>query len=85
MDRFPLNVRIQSKEAVKLAQLLMDWDIVTSVSFPNPDRQTILVKTNSPGRFYPEFQGLVRKNKVPIQGVDSPDDNLDAIFKYLVG
>lgn len=85
MDRFPLNIRIQSKEAVKLAQLLMEWDIVTSVSFPNTDRQTILVKTNSPARFYPEFQGLVRKSNVAISGVDSPDDNLDAIFKYLVG
>jgi ABC-2 type transport system ATP-binding protein len=85
MDRYPLNIRVQSSEAVHLAKMLMEWDIVTSVSFPAQDRRTILVKTTSPARFYPEFQELVRKNKVPIAGVDSPDDNLDAIFKYLVG
>jgi hypothetical protein len=44
----------------------------------------VLVKTSSPADFFPSFQRMVIEGKLDISSIDSPDDNLDAIFKYLV-
>ncbi|MGA1821073.1 MAG: ABC transporter ATP-binding protein [Thermoplasmatota archaeon] len=83
MDRFPLTVRVRTKESPALSRLLIGMEIVSSVSYGD-DRNTLLARTSDPGRFYPDFQRIIHEEGLKIDEIDSPDDNLDAIFKYLV-
>ena len=45
---------------------------------------TILVETNSPDRFYSRLSSLALSADSPIEEVYSEDDNLEAVFRYLV-
>ena len=84
MDRFPLNVRIKAKDPRKVSQLLSDSDLVLSIQFSREQDDTLIIKTSRPDLFYTEFQKLVVTKKLDIHSIDSPDDSLDAIFRYLV-
>jgi ABC-2 type transport system ATP-binding protein len=84
MDRFPLTIRIKTHLRNKMAKILFDVPSVTSISFGD-DEDELLVRSRSPMVFYPEFQRSVVSNGLDVHSIDSPDDSLDAIFKYLVG
>ena len=43
-----------------------------------------MVETRSPDRFYGRLPGLALEADTPIEEVYSDDDNLEAVFKYLV-
>ncbi len=83
MDRFPLTVRVRTPERSRLAKFSMDVSGVKAVSFGD-DAEEVLVRTSDPQLFFDNLQDIVIQNKIPVRSVDSPDDNLDAIFKYLV-
>lgn len=83
MDRFPLTIRIKTGKRKKLANLLMGKEGIISISYEG-GRDTLLVRTRDSGAYYPMFQELIIKSDIEIEEIDSPDDNLDAIFKYLV-
>lgn len=83
MDRFPLTVRIITDNRKRMAKVLLDIDVVRSISLGD-DNEELLVKTSAPAEFFPDLQRAVVQNKLKIRSIDSPDDNLDAIFKYLV-
>jgi len=83
MDRYPLTIRIKTDDRKKMGKLLMDLDNVRSVSF-GEEKQDLLVRSSSPGDFYPELQKIIVNHDLTLSSIDSPDDNLDAIFRYLV-
>ncbi len=85
MDKFPLNVRIRTPDPRGLARHLTDLTEVTSLSFKKEEPDMIMVMTSDPSAFYDHFQELVIGNRIRISSIDSPDDSLDAIFRYLVG
>src|SRR5256712_4389946 len=55
------------------------------VSFEFPATDTLLVRTRKPDAFYRELPQIVSDTKLEVQGLESPDDSLDAVFRYLVG
>ena len=83
MDKYPLTIRIMTTDRTRMAKSSLDLPAVTSVSMGENDME-LLVKTSSPVRFFPGFQRMVVQKGIEISSIDSPDDNLDAIFKYLV-
>jgi ABC-2 type transport system ATP-binding protein len=83
MDRFPLTVRIRTPNRGDLSKLSLDIKGVRSVSFGD-DNEELLVRTSDPMNFFERFQRIILETGIKISSVDSPDDNLDAIFKYLV-
>lgn len=85
MDKYPLNIRIKTDKPRVLARELTEHPEVLSVSFSDEKIDTVIIKTSRPNNFYPMFQELVVSKKIKIRSIDSPDDSLDAIFKYLVG
>jgi ABC-2 type transport system ATP-binding protein len=85
MDKFPLNIRIRTDSPRRLAKLLSDNEFVISVYFPPDKKDTVIIMTSRPDMFYPDFQQLVINKSLTIYSIDSPDDSLDAVFKYLVG
>ncbi len=83
MDRFPLTVRIRSRERRIIGKMVMDIPGVKSISF-GEDLEELLVRTGHPPTFFSRFQDIVIEKGLALSSIDSPDDNLDAIFRYLV-
>src|SRR5437867_13359167 len=58
-------------------------DHVVSFEFPSADM--LLVRTRKPDAFYRALPQIVADTKLEVQGLESPDDSPDAVFRYLVG
>lgn len=82
LDRYPRTVRIASPEARAIGKLLWDWETVLSVQ---AEEGAVLVKTRKPQEFFTQLQNLLVEQRLPFTAVTSPDDNIEAIFRYLVG
>ncbi len=83
IDGHPHAVRITTPRPRDLAQAVAGMDHVVSVEFPEPD--VLLVRTRKPDVFYKDLPGLVIDHHVDVRGLESPDDSLEAVFRYLVG
>ncbi len=83
IDEHPHAVRIATTQPRELAQALAGMDHVVSVEFPAAD--TLLVRTRKPDAFYRELPGIVVDGTLDVHGLESPDDSLEAVFRYLVG
>ncbi len=83
LDRFPLTVRVVCDDRKRLASILSGMENVISISYEQ-GVDTLLVRTGDPNMFYEGFQQIVMKGEIKVRSIDSPDDNLNAIFKYLV-
>ena len=83
IDAHPHAVKIATSQPRDLAQALAAMDHVVSVEFP--DAGTLLVRTRKPDMFYKELPEIVVDRALDVHGLESPDDSLDAVFRYLVG
>lgn len=83
IDEHPHAVRLMTAQPRDLAQALAGMDHVVSVEFPAAD--TLLVRTRRPDAFYRELPGIIVDRKLDVRGLESPDDSLEAVFRYLVG
>ncbi len=83
IDEHPHAVRIATSQPRDLAQALAGMDHVVSVEFPAAD--VLLVRTRKPDLFYKELPDVVVDRKLDVHGLESPDDSLEAVFRYLVG
>ncbi len=83
IDKHPHRIRIVSPEARRLAVKLIEMPGVLSLEFPlGPD--TIEVECATPDLFYDRINQIAREDAIPIQSIQSPDNNLEAVFRYLV-
>jgi ABC-2 type transport system ATP-binding protein len=84
IDKHPHNIWVETRDPRKLASLLVDVDFVTSVRII-PEPAGLYVETPQPEEFYLEFPKILVKENITISHMGSTDDNLDAVFRYLVG
>ena len=82
IDQHPHTVQLLSPDARLLGKELIKQDIVVSIDIP--DAQHLLIKTPSPERFYQILPKVIVDNDFTVDELFSPDDNLQAVFKYLV-
>jgi ABC-2 type transport system ATP-binding protein len=82
LERYPRTVRIATPSARELGAALWNWDTVLSVQ---ADEGALLVRTQKPKEFFPQLQQFLLAKDVPFTSVTSPDDNVEAVFRYLVG
>ncbi|MEE9592752.1 MAG: ABC transporter ATP-binding protein [Thermoplasmata archaeon] len=82
IDEHPHTVRMQTPRPRELAAELAGQDHVAEIGF---DGDMLTVRTRDPERFYTDLPGIVVGAGIPIQAMESPDDNLEAVFRYLVG
>lgn len=66
-----------------LAARLVTWEDVDGVKVL-PQDSALLVETRQPDAFYSRLPALALQEGVAIREVYSEDDNLEAVFKYLV-
>ncbi len=81
IDEHPHTVKVVTPRPRELAAQLAGQDHVAEIGF---DGQTLTIRTRDPERFYTDLPGIVVGAGIPIQAMESPDDNLEAVFRYLV-
>lgn len=82
LDRFPLTVRIKTPNPRVLARILTMNHEISQIIFQ--DKDELRVRTTDPNRFFDRLQSLLVKKDLKLESIDSPDDNLNAVFEYLV-
>ncbi|MCA1813787.1 MAG: ABC transporter ATP-binding protein [Halobacteriales archaeon] len=82
LERYPRTVRIATPDARKLGALLWDWPTVLSLK---AEEGAVVVQTAKPQEFFAALQELLVKESIVFSSVTSPDDNVEAVFRYLVG
>lgn len=82
IDEHPHTVIVRTADPRGLAHHLMTQDDVLSVTF---EEGAVKVQTAKPDAFYTRLTALAAAGQAgAIDEITSPDDNLQAVFKYLV-
>lgn len=83
IDKHPHNIWIRCSAPRKLAEALVGFPDVESVRF-HPEGTGLTVESRKPDDFYRRLPGLMLDHGVDLEEITSPDDNLQAVFQYLV-
>ncbi len=83
IDKHPHQIVLVCDEFRRLAARVFAWDDVESVSILRDDKG-VMVETRTPDAFYNRLPELSLEDGMAIREVYSDDDNLEAVFKYLV-
>jgi ABC-2 type transport system ATP-binding protein len=82
IDEHPHSVSIRAAHPRELAREILAEDGIISLRF---DAERLIVETAKPDAFYTRLTELAASGAAgAIDEVTSPDDNLQAVFKYLV-
>jgi ABC-2 type transport system ATP-binding protein len=80
IDEHPHRIRVICDRPRELAARLATHESVRSVTMEN---ETLTVETPQSDRCYPEVSRAALELKVKVSEITSPDDNLEAVFRYL--
>jgi ABC-2 type transport system ATP-binding protein len=83
IDTHPLQVTIQCDEIDILMARLVEFEDVQSVQFDRA-RGRLTVETNRPDEFHRRLPDIILENGIHVGSLWSPDENLEAVFDYLV-
>ena len=84
IDNHPHRILIQSTQPRELASALITWPHVLNVQLDKTDQGWLEVQVDSPAEFYALLQQMVIEKGFLVDEVSSPDNNLEAVFNYLV-
>jgi ABC-2 type transport system ATP-binding protein len=83
IDEYPHNVIIHTERARELAAYLLEFEDVVDINID--DKQNYLkVQSKEPDKFYQNLVTTIVEKGFEVTYIDSPDDNLQSVFKYLV-
>lgn len=82
IDKYPHRIRIESPEVRRVAVHVLALPYILSVEF-TPDG-AIEFECRDPEKFYDEFPRMCLDEGLPVTSFSSPDNNLEAVFRYLV-
>jgi ABC-2 type transport system ATP-binding protein len=80
LDRHPHSVRLRTPRPRDLASLLAREPEVVEVRFEDG---TLWVRTPEPDVFYAKLPRLALEAGLPLEEIHSPDEGLEAVFRYL--
>jgi ABC-2 type transport system ATP-binding protein len=83
IDRYPHRIVLVSDDYRALAAKLVRWDDVEGVKVLRREG-AVLIETRRPDAFYARLPALSLEDGTALREVYSEDDNLEAVFKYLV-
>jgi ABC-2 type transport system ATP-binding protein len=84
IDRHPHRIRIEMDGARAFAQDLLGLPSVLSLSFDRQKPDRMEVETAAPDDFYSQIAQIVLDKGLEFRTFTSPDNNLEAVFNYLV-
>jgi ABC-2 type transport system ATP-binding protein len=83
IDKHPHHIVLVCDEYRKLAGRVLAWEDVEGVKVLASENG-LMVETRAPDAFYSRLPALSLEDGLAIKAVYSDDDNLEAVFKYLV-
>jgi ABC-2 type transport system ATP-binding protein len=83
IDKYPHHIVLICEDYRRLAARLLAWEDVEGVKVMAKE-SGVMVETRSPDAFYRRLPELSLEDVTVIREVYSDDDNLEAVFKYLV-
>jgi len=83
IDKYPHKIVLVCDNYRALAARLVGWEDVEAVKLLAKE-QGVMAETRSPDEFYRRLPALSLEDGMAIREVYSEDDNLEAVFKYLV-
>jgi ABC-2 type transport system ATP-binding protein len=84
MQEHPMQILIRCNDPSKLASYVFAQDHVVEARLHN-DRGGLFVKTKDADRFYLLLNQVVADGDVTIESVAPVDDDLNAVYQYLIG
>ena len=84
MSNHPHNIVLEGKGMVDLAKVLISRPYTVSVEM-RAERKGLIVRVTDPETFFDSLADLVRESGCDLDSMQSLDDDLEAVFKYLVG
>ena len=83
IDRYPHRIKISTDQPREVASRLVTLPFVLSAEIA-ADGESVEIQTREPDKFYDKIPGLALDENLRIFGFDSPDNNLESVFRYLV-
>ena len=84
IDKHPHRIIVESDKLEELAKRFVTMDSVVSVEFSD-DRTNLVAQVSRPDEFFNSMPGLVEELGCHVSKMYSLDDNLESVFRYLVG
>ncbi|MCP5105480.1 MAG: ABC transporter ATP-binding protein [bacterium] len=84
IDKHPHQVSVKCNKPRFLAEKMVAGDFVLNVNI-NDEENKIVVETNNRDSFFDSLTGIIVENGLEVEEMTSPDDNLQAVFDYLIG
>ena len=84
IDKHPHQVSLQCDKLRLTAEKLIRHDFVLKVHL-NDNENRIVVETNNRENFFDSLMEIIAENGLEVEEMTSPDDNLQAVFDYLIG
>ena len=84
MSDHPHNIVLEGRGLVPLAQTLLTKPYTSSIEL-RPDRMGMYVRVDRPDEFFDSLPELVAGTGCELERVESLDDDLESVFRYLVG
>ena len=83
LDKHPHRILLTCKEPRELARKFIAEDPVYGVRFPNEGQ--LEIQTNNLSAAHNILPRVISESGVPVEAIDNPDDNLEALLGYLIG
>ncbi|BBO23282.1 ABC type multidrug transporter, ATP-binding protein [Candidatus Nitrosymbiomonas proteolyticus] len=84
IDKHPHRVRIRSTAARQVAEHIVALPYVISVHL-EPGGDALELQTREVDQFFQFLPTLALDKGLPLHAIESPDNNLESVFRYLVG
>ncbi len=83
IDRYPHRIKIKSPQVRRLSSLVAQLDYVISVRVDEA-LEELTIETKQPDQFYERMAEFCLDEGIKVVGLDSPDNNLESVYQYLV-
>lgn len=84
IETHPHIISIKCDNTRLLASKFIHEKFVSNIHF-GPEENSLQLETSNRDKFFSILPSLVVENKIDILEITSPDDNLQAVFDYLIG
>jgi len=84
IEAHPHQISVRSSDPRALAARFVGDGSIQKMTFA-ADGRTLVVETHKRDEFFGRLTGVVLEAGIAVDEISSPDDNLQAVFEYLVG
>lgn len=84
MDSHPHMISVGCTKPRQLGKMLIENEFVSDLRFA-PDGQQVVFKTAKRDQFFDLLSKIIVDEQIDVHEISSPDDNMQAVFDYLVG